>query len=176
MPMARIVGEDKGTVVKVPPPGKKNKSPGKKENALWRVLKRGFPIWVKVLVRGYIAIGLVFLFVFTEWTDPVTDLLPFDSIALGIFLTSCISIAMIFGIGYIIVTNGKRVKHKVKADIPSMVLIFVKACLTIGLLYLAYWLELLPEFAFRFLVALFGVVWIAFATGTYVYHVFRQTQ
>jgi hypothetical protein len=59
-----------------------------------------FPPVVKVLVRGYIVMALIFLL---EHFGMIND------VSIVIFLITIVSISMIFGVGYLLITFSKPV-------------------------------------------------------------------
>ena len=150
----------------VPPPRIREKT---KE-----MVKMGFPSWGKILIRGSIAIGLIFFFSVLRWFEPVISLAKLDSLPFAVFLASCIGLAMILVSGFLLITNRERKPGSREADIPAMLLMVVKCAVTIFIIYLAELLGILPDFAREFVVSVFSTLWAIFIVGNYIYHAFHR--
>ena len=140
------------------------------------VVRMGFPSWAKVLVRGYIAVGIIYMFTILGWMDIVVEFLDLDVMSFSIFLISCIAIAMLFSISYLFITGSKKTKGFKDAGIPAMVIVLMKVIITIGIIYLAELFNIIPDFAREFTVSIFAFFWSIFITLNYIYHTFRRIQ
>jgi len=125
-----------------------------------------FPPALKLLLRGYLIMGFILLMAHYRIIPHVPFL---------IFLITVVSISMVFGVGYLLVTAGKPVRTS-SFDVPNTTLFFVKGIMVL------YFISLLGEFGIlpRVMTALFmlGVAGILVLAGvaSYVYEVLDRAR
>lgn len=125
-----------------------------------------FPPVFKLLVRGYIVIAFVLLLEFFGIIDNVSFI---------IFIVTIVSISMMFGVGYLLVTYSKPVRSS-SLDIPNTVLLFVKGGLVIYFISLVSYFQILPKEITSILITLTAIILMFVGVLSYLYEVIQRSR
>lgn len=123
--------------------------------------KMPFPPVLKLLVRGYVIMGFVLLLEFLG---------IIDNVSLIIFTVTVISISMLFGVGYLLITYSKPVRMS-SFDIPNTVLFFVKGGLVLYFVSLLGHFRLLPLNITSLLITAVAIVLMIIGVVSYLHEV-----
>ena len=125
-----------------------------------------FPPVFKLLVRGYIIIAFVLLLEFFGIINEVSFI---------IFIVTIVSISMLFGVGYLLVTYSKPVRAS-SLDIPNTVLLFVKGGLVIYFISLVSYFQILPKEITSLLITFTALVLMLIGVLSYLYEVIQRSR
>jgi hypothetical protein len=131
-----------------------------------QVKKFPFPPVFKLLVRGYIIIGFVLLLEFFGIIDNVSFI---------IFMVTIVSISMMFGVGYLLVTYSKPVRSS-SLDIPNTVLLFVKGGLVMYFISLVSYFRILPKEITSILITLTAIILMLVGVLSYLYEIIQRSR
>lgn len=125
-----------------------------------------FPPVLKLLVRGYIIIGFFLV---------LESLGIFTNIGVIIFLVTVTSIAMVFGVGFLLVMKSRPVRAS-NMDIPNTVLLFVKGILLIYFVSLLAEFNILPARITSVLIFIMASLLMLAGLLSYVYEVLQRSR
>jgi hypothetical protein len=125
-----------------------------------------FPPVFKLLVRGYIIIMFVLLLEFFGIINEVSFI---------IFIVTIVSISMMFGVGYLLVTYSKPVRAS-SLDIPNTVLLFVKGGLVMYFISLVSYFRILPIEITSLLITFTALVLTLIGVLSYLWEVIQRSR
>jgi hypothetical protein len=125
-----------------------------------------FPPVFKLLVRGYIIIAFVLILEFFGIIDNVSFI---------IFMVTIVSISMMFGVSYLLVTYSKPVRSS-SLDIPNTVLLFVKGGLVIYFISLVSYFQILPKEITSILITLTALILMLVGVLSYLYEIIQRSR
>ena len=125
-----------------------------------------FPPVFKLLVRGYIVMVFVLLLEFSGIINNVSFI---------IFMVTIVSISMMFGVGYLLVTYSKPVRAS-SMDIPNTVLLFVKGGLVMYFISLVSYFHILPKEITSILITLAAIILLLIGVFSYLYEVIERSR
>jgi hypothetical protein len=125
-----------------------------------------FPPVLKLLVRGYMIILFVLMLEYF-------DLLNHTSLI--IFMVTVISLAMLFGVGYLLVTYSRPVRAS-SMDIPNTVLFFVKGGIVLYFISLLGYFHILPIQITSILLTVTSFVLMMVGVLSYIWEVVQRSR
>jgi hypothetical protein len=121
---------------------------------------------LKLLVRGYIIILFVLMLEYF-------DLLNHTSLI--IFTVTVVSLAMMFGVGYLLVTYSRPVRAS-SMDIPNTVLFFVKGGIVLYFVSLLGYFQILPIEITSILLTITSFVLLLVGVLSYLWEVVQRSR
>ncbi len=97
-----------------------------------------------------------------------------DNVSLIIFTVTVISLSMLFGVGYLLVTYSRPVRMS-RFDIPNTVLFFVKGGLVLYFVSLLGHFRLLPLNITSFLITAIAIVLMIIGVVSYLHEVIQRS-
>jgi small-conductance mechanosensitive channel len=125
-----------------------------------------FPPVLKLLVRGYLIILFVLLLEYFNLLN---------NVSLIIFTVTVISVAMMFGVGYLLVTYSRPVRAS-SMDIPNTVLFFVKGGIVLYFVSLLGYFRILPLQITSMLITIAAFVLMLVGVLSYLWEVVQRSR